>query len=245
MYNWVGYSRGMVEEVLEIQTGQFLRSDRTERDLRRLKKVISENRPAPLYPVIYNCEFLGFIGNGNKRVGCLLHPGLNGGNNLRGISDHGRETCDESRCTACIYLSGAEAGLVAETTDDWYLYGLCLTDLDLTREFFRIASERVSATVSAEQVGAGPELKDIFRRYLLLKEQWPFAEKGNRFGKYYFQDGKYLIHRIDYQGLSAPESGYDRILNSLGSEFRSKAELGEAEERLDRIFEEFSRSLPG
>jgi len=239
MYNWKGSSRALVEEVLEFQTGQFLKSDRGEKDLLRLKQEISKSRPAVLYPVIYNCEFLGFTGNGRKRVGCLLHPDLNGGKNLRRLSDHGRETCDQSRCTAYFYLREAEAELVAKAVDDWYLYGLALTDLDLVKEFFRLSSEMVCDAVSAEKVLNRPELKDIFRHYLWLKEKWPYAKDGNRFGKYFFQAGEYLIYRIDYPALSAPKSRYDRILNSLGSEFQSRSELWEAEELLGQIFQNF------
>jgi hypothetical protein len=233
----------MVREVLEFQTEQFLRSHRTEADLFMLKKEISAKRPEILFPVIYNCEFMGFIDRDRKKVGCLLHPSLNNGKNLRWISHHGKETCDESRCTAYFYLRDAEALLVAETVDDWYLYGLCVTDLDLVKEFFNITSVMLSDNVNAEKVRSRENLKEIFQQYLLLKERWKFSRNGNRFGKYVFKQQNYLIHRIDYASLSANPSRFDKIFNSLGSEFKNKSELIEAEELLEQIFQRFAENF--
>ncbi len=240
MYNWVGCSRELAREVLEFQTEQYLKSDRTDSDLLKLKPEIFSRRPKILYPVIYNCEFLGFIGNGQKRVGCLLHPGLNNGNNLRGISHHGRETCDQARCTAYFYLSEGEAELAASAAADWYLYGLCLTDLDLVKEFFKMASGMVFQEVRPETIGKDPKLLEIFQRYLGLKESWKWARNPLRFGKYIFQEGKYLIHRIDYSALGRGRSRHDKILNSLGSEFENAAELHEAEAALENLLQEFA-----
>jgi len=71
---------------------------------------------------------------------------------------------------------------------------------------------------------------------LRLKENWPYARDPNRFGKYYFVNRDYPIYKIDYAALGCEESRYDRILNSLGSEFRTRGELLAAEQRLDEIF---------
>ena len=242
MYNWTGHSRALVQEVLEFQTDCFMNSDRSEKTLLRLKDEIFSKRPRPRYPVIYNCEFVGFIDREKKRVGCLLHPGLNNERSLRHVSHHGRQTCDEARCTVYSYLSAAEVALVAKAADDWYLYGLCVTDLDLVKEFFEIASELVFEEVKAERVLGSEKLLNLFRRYLSFKETWPYGGNPNRFGKYYFAGKEYPIYKMDYNSLGCPESRFDKVLVSLGSEFGSKRELGEAEEALGSLFREFSEA---
>ena len=239
MYNWTGHNRQMVLELLSMQTEYYLNSSRDELDLVRLKKEISKKRPAARYQKIYNCEFLGFIDRDKKRVGCLLHPELNGGVNLRGISHHGRETCDQAKCTAYSYLREQEAELVAKAADDWYLYGLCLTDLDLINEFLNIASEMVFTEVKAVKIMADPRLLGIFSGYLSLKESWPFARDPNRFGKYFFKDNDYPVYKIDYQSLDSLPCRFDRIFNSLGSEFKSQDELVAGRETLRKIFNDF------
>ena len=243
MYNWLGHSRTLVEEVLLLQTEAFLQSGRTEDELIILKKEIYGKRPAARYPVIYNCEFMGFIDRERKKVGCLLHPDSNSGKNLRDISHHGRATCDEARCTAYSYLSDSEAELVAKCADDWYLYGLCITDLDLVKEFLETASDMVSDDVNAGKIMASAALTDIFRKYLNLKERWPYARNPHRYGKYYFVDRDYPIYKIDYDSLGSAPGKFDKILVSLGSEFTDKRELAAAEEMLGSLFKEFAKAF--
>jgi len=245
MYNWRGHSRELVLEVLNLQTGLFQQSDRSEGDLAKIKREISGKRPAPRYARIHNCEFLGFIDRDFKKVGCLLHPELNQEKKLRDLSFHGRATCDEIRCTAYFYLSASEAELAAKATCDWYLYGLCLTDLDLSKEFFEIASDIIFEDVNAEKILKRPKLIGIFRKYVGFKERWPFARNPNRFGKYYFVNSEYPIYKIDYQSLASEPSKYDKILNSLASEFRSRSELVSAEQELDSIFSDFAEAWRG
>ena len=229
----------MVQDWLELTTDFFSKSDRSQEDLKKIKKELSKQKPKVLYPKIYNCEFLGFIEQNPKRVGCLLHPDFNSGENLREISYYGRETCDSATCTAYLYLNEQEAELVAKTIDDWYLYGLCLTDLDLVKEFFRLASERIFQSVAPEEIMKRSELLEVFREYLKLKEHWRYARNPRRFGKYYFENGNYLIYRIEYEKLGATLSRYDKIFNSLGSEFNNQKELKFAEEILEEIFDKF------
>ena len=240
LYNWVGCSRALVGDWLERQTEYLLKAEPSEKNLIRIKEELGKKKPEPLYPVIYNCEFLGFINRNPRRVGCLLHPSLNSDKNLRELSFYGRETCDSATCTAYIYLNDQEAELIGRAIDEWYLYGLCLTDLDLVKEFFRLASERIFQSVHPEEIMKRSELLEVFREYLELKEHWRYARNPRRFGKFYFVDGRYLIYRIEYEKLGTRVSRYDKIFNSLGSEFINRKEIIEAEEILARIFQKFA-----
>ncbi len=242
MYNWRGFNRDMVKGILSRQTELFENRDGTEGNILEIKNELSGSRPAPLFPVIHNCEFLGFMDAGRKRVGCLLHPSRHKGENLRALSKHGRETCDEARCTAYHYLSHDLARCVAAAAGDWYLYGLCLTDIDLTRSFFDAASEKLNEAVPIPRLISSPALLELFSDYLCLKERWPFARDPGRFGKYCFPDGTYRIARIDYQGLGMKPSRHDRILLSLGSVFHEKDELMDAEEIIEEKISRFAEA---
>lgn len=243
IYNWVGYNRELVQEVLERQTELFLKSDRTSKDLAKIKKELLGTRPKVLFPKIYNCEFVGFIDDEKKRVGCLLHPDLNDGKNLRDASFYGRETCDELYCTAYIYLKPEEARLIAKASQDWYLYGLCLTDIDLVKEFFRLASEKLGEEVKIEKVLANDSALSVFSEYLHLKESWEYARNPLRFGKYFFKGDKYFVASIDYAYLKISQNKLDKILMSLGSEFKSKEEIIRARDKINSLLRQFLKSL--
>ena len=242
LYNWVGYNRELVREVLELQSELYFKSEPSLAGLKRIQKELASRRPLPLYPRIYNCEFIGFIDREKNRVGCLAHPLVNQGRNLREASGHGRETCDEMICTAGIYLKPEEARLVAEAVDDWYLYGLCLTDLDLIREFFQLASQLVGEEVRPEHIRAHFSLLEIFSRYLGLKERWESKKNPYRFGKYYFSGKDYLVYKPDYFALGLAPSKYDKILLSLGLNFENKTLVLSAREELEQIFKAFAEN---
>ena len=71
LYNWSDHSRATLDSLLQTRTALFLSSG----------KDIEKYRSQPPSPLknpklladIYNCEFLGFIDGGKRRVGCLLH----------------------------------------------------------------------------------------------------------------------------------------------------------------------------
>ena len=84
---------------------------------------------------------MGFLDVHEKRVGCLLHPMQNAGRDMRDVSFYGRELCDGHFCPSYSYISRAEKLAMLEILDDWYLYGTCITDIDLVKEFFRLVSE--------------------------------------------------------------------------------------------------------
>ncbi len=239
MYNWRGFNRDMVRDILSRQTRLFHEWDGTERGIAEIKKELAHSRPQALCGMIHNCEFIGFLDEKQTQVGCLAHPSQNQGRNLREFSRHGRETCDEDICTAYHYLGHALARCVAAAVPDWYLYGLCITDIDLVKNFFAATSEHLHETVSPERVIASPVLLELFRDYLCLKGCWPFARDPGRFGKYYFPDGTFRIARIDYQRWGMSSSRHDGILLSLGSTFRTKDELLEAEALIEKKVKRF------
>jgi len=126
LYNWEDHSRETLESLLQRRTELFL-STGEDPDLERycsLSKKLSSS--SKLCKTIYNCEFLGFVDRKQKRVGCMLHPSLHYGVDLRSCSFYGAELCEEHFCTSFTSLTTIEQMSVILSLDDWYLYGLIL-----------------------------------------------------------------------------------------------------------------------
>ena len=69
-------------------------------------------------------------------VGCLLHPMVNNGKDLREHSFYGKELCASHECPSYIYLTEEEKKSVIYGADDWYIYGLVITDIDFVKGYF-------------------------------------------------------------------------------------------------------------
>lgn len=240
LYNYAENSRKSLVERLRKRTEIFRRTVKGRADLPVFSETvrgIEDN--TRIYEVIYCCEYLGFI-EAEKKVGCLLHPLQNGGTDLRDVSFYGRELCDSHFCPSYHYISPAEKKALINVLDDWYLFGLCVTDIDLVKEYFRLISEEVGEMPHPDSF-LRPALKDSASRFFELKVSWPFRSRAaNRFGKYYFEGTQYMIHFIDYEKLGCGRSRYNAVFLSLASEFASAGEIAEAERLLENHIKEFT-----
>lgn len=193
-----------------------------------------------IYKTIYSCEFAGFVDESRKRVGCMLHPMVTGGCDLRDNSFYGRDICDGHFCPSYQKLTENEALCVLAAVDDWYLYGSVITDIDFVKAFFRFTQNSLGEEISPEVVKASPALTGIMREYFSLKTTWPFRDISKpRFGKYYFVGEEYAIDRIDYEKLGAAVPEYDPVFLSLSSCFIAKDELDRATGTIDNLFKGF------
>jgi hypothetical protein len=191
-----------------------------------------------LYETIYNCEFLGFIEEHEQRVGCLLHPHGNNGRDLRGISFYGANLCREHLCPSYEKLTNVEKTVVIRLVNDWYLYGLCITDIDLVKLYLSHIQNALGEEFNPEKLNTNPALAMIMQSFFSWKEQWPYRRHDAlRFGKYYFVETEYHIVHIDYRKLGLEPSRYDGILLSLASEFEAKDEVLAAQELVQENIE--------
>jgi len=188
---------------------------------------------------IYNCEYLGFIDRYQRRVGCLLHPSLHQGRDLRGKSFYGGELCAEHLCPSYSHLTEVEQSAVIHSLQDWYLYGLVITDIDLVKEFLRHVQSRLGDCLRGERL-KGSGVRIALKEFFQLKEFWKFASSPNRLGKYYFSHAEYQVARIEYERKwRTKPSPFDKILVSLSSEFQSGRYLLEAEGIIEAKIEKF------
>jgi hypothetical protein len=246
LYNYADSSRSSLVERLRRRVDLFHRMVEGPGDLAAFSAaVLASEDQRKRYEVIYCCQYAGFLDPGEKRVGCLLHPEQNGGADMRDVSFYGRELCDGHFCPSYHYISAQEKLALICIIDDWYLYGLCVTDIDLVKTYFRLISDGVAEMPSPERFRTEP-LRGAALAFFSLKIEWPFrSASANRFGKYYFDGSQYMIKRIDYESLGCEKSRFDPIFLSLSSEFRSRSEMERAEEmiqgRLDDFIHVYSR----
>lgn len=240
LYNYCVSTNDALVARLSSRTEQFHLCVKRPDDLPAFSEMIKKSEDqTKRYEVIYCCEYLGFIDQEKKKVGCLLHPLQNGGHDLRGVSFYGQELCDGHFCPSYHYISSEEKLALINIIDDWYLYGLCVTDIDLVKEYFRLISEGVYEMPPANRF-KNRILKDIALRFFSLKISWPFrSEDTNRFGKYYFDGSLYMISHIDYESLGHDRSRFDKIFVSLSSDFNNKGDLQNGEAIIRQNINEF------
>lgn len=243
LYNYADSSRASLTERLRRRTALFQKMVSGPGDLRAFSEtVLSGEDGTKRYEVIYCCEYVGFLDARERRVGCLLHPVRHGGVDLREASFYGKELCEGHLCPSYHYIGRPEKLALIEIIDDWYLWGLCITDIDLVVTWFRLISEALGGMPEPVRFGLEP-LRGIARAFFSFKTDWPFrSEAANRFGKYYFDGSQYMINHIDYEALGCERSPFDRIFLSLCSEFRDREEVERGETLIEENIESFRRA---
>ncbi len=244
IYNYVENTREQLVERFAFRTGLFARVRQNRMSIEDYREIIRHRENAKrIYATIYTCEFVGFLNEAHTRVGCMLHPLVNDGKDLRDNSFYGRDICDGHFCPSYQKLENHEVRILLAALDDWYLYGAAVTDIDFVKTFFHIVQNRLGETLDAGRVSGRPGILEIFRRYCSLKTSWPFRDTSRpRFGKYYFVGEEYDIARIDYTALGAEPSPYDAIFASLATFFKNSDELHRADLVIEGIIGDFCRA---
>jgi hypothetical protein len=239
LYNWHDHSRKALSTIVTLQTDLFMQRESYDNlDAYRNERNARINN-TKLFETIYNCEFVGFIDKNRRRVGCLLHPSVTGNHALRNHCFYGSKICHEHFCPGYGCFTTAEQQAVVATLDDWYLYGLVITDIDLVKEFFRHVEKGLGESIKPARLSHAP-LLTLIHDFFYLKEHWPYRAAGNRLGKYYFSESEYAIARIEYRKRwDVPESPWDKILVSLESEFTTLEQVRDAEHILQNKVDSF------
>lgn len=230
LYNYVDSSRASLTQRLRSRTKRFRQLVKSKGDIKYYaKEMFAGEDFTPRYEVIYCCEFLGFLDEAGKKVGCLLHPAQNSGLDLRAGSFYGQEICAGHICPSHHFISVNQVQILIKIIDDWYLYGLCLTDIDLVTNYFRLLADRIGEELKPDFFD-NLLLKDIVCEFFEWKINWPFrSEEINRLGKYYFDGSQYMIGYINYEKLGISISLLDKIFMSFSSTFHNAEEVAKAE----------------
>ncbi|HDQ03574.1 MAG TPA: hypothetical protein ENN23_03250 [Deltaproteobacteria bacterium] len=246
LYNYVDSTRASLTSRLRRRTKYFRETVKTPADVERYASEIKSSEDlTKRYEGIYCCEYLGFLDEREKKVGCLLHPQRNEGCDLRDVSFYGRELCAGHLCPSHYFIPDSQVRILLGILDDWYLYGLCITDIDLVKTYFKLLADRIGEELKPEAF-ASETLVRIARQYFGWKIDWPFRSADtNRLGKYYFDGSQYMISHIDYEKLGTNISEYNAIFLSLSSVFRNKREIELAQEMISANIDKFVRTYAG
>jgi len=245
LYNWEDHSRKALIPLLEKRSALFFSLGR---DPEIFQKACTREKLPPgskLLEEIHNCEFLGFLDGKKKRVGCLLHPSVNEGRDLRDHCFYGKEICAGHFCPSHTHLTRAEQKSVLAALEDWYLYGLVVTDIDLVKEFFQQVQARLGDSLREERLEKR-RVREALGEFFALKESWKFASCRKRLGKYYFSHSEYQVARIEYEkNWRIKPSRFDKILLSLESDFQTPEDVFEAESIIEGKTAGFLRAYEG
>ncbi|MFW2368156.1 MAG: hypothetical protein ACN4GW_17205, partial [Desulforhopalus sp.] len=146
LYNLPNLSQEKLEILLLERTEAFASVPRTEDDIygfqKRNEGPPSRSRP---FPEFHHCPFLGLIGCERSRVGCLLHPGVpgNNGTDYRSLSWYGEQACRTYFCPATKKLSPVYQSILIQSLDNWYVFGLIVTEHALVTAYFKEVESRI------------------------------------------------------------------------------------------------------
>ena len=247
LYNVTAASRNALYQLLKARTRQFAATPRTVEAIFQFKKQIEQRegteRPMPDF---HHCPFLGLIGPERTTVGCLLHPQAerNNGMDFRSLSYYGGMTCHIYFCPSTRLLPLRYKQIARTVLDDWYLYGLIVTETKLLKALFEELENRVNRPLYAQDFETNTAAREAMKYLFLLRVSWPFRSSGNhRVANYFFNDHLYTRPPIDVPCETEGISRYRRILQELETEVASEHALREAELYLDDRFKRVQDAL--
>lgn len=240
LYNVEDASYANLMEMLTCRTEAFAKVPRNMDAILVFKQAIEDRelqrRP---FPEFHHCPYIGLVGKARSRVGCLLHPLAEGNNGVdfRGLSFYGGMACRIYFCLSCHNLQKAYKEIVREVSEDWYLYGLIITEVEMLNAFFQELEKRLEKPIRKEDIIGNQRRMETVRDFFALKLDWPFRSRpGTGLCNYFFEDQLYPKPPLNYEAIGTLPSRYDTILRELLSSFDSPDELHRAEALLDRIF---------
>jgi hypothetical protein len=215
-------------------TRALARVERTPAAFRDAVARLEADAPEPLFPSIRVCQLLGFLDDAETRVGCLAHPKVTGGVDLRACGVYDVETCEAFLCPSHAVLTEPMAAIVEGSTDA-YLYGLVVTDGPFVRAVLEGLAEATGRPVEPADL-RNRAFAAALRRLFAIKEALAPGSDGI-FGA--FRRGS--PPRPDDPAASVSEA----IARTLGADDRSGNDGDRIEEELRLRFDACAAILRG
>lgn len=246
LYNIPDLSREKLSRMLFERTEAFVKVPREiDAVLEFGNNLLSaENKKRP-FPEFYHCPYIGLIGKGRTRPGCLLHPESDGNNGVdyRGLGYYGSMTCNIYFCHSHTELSENYKRIIRGSSRDWYSYGLIITETALINAFLSETENRIRRKTDEKDIYRNPGFTCAVREFINLKLTWPFRPSSVTPANYFFKDRLYERKAVDYAGInSEPVSSlYDAIFREFGSCFKSDGEVRKAEMMIESLWEKLEK----
>lgn len=242
LYNVADASREGLTALLSARTARFHAAPGTVDGLlafaEETGRIEDGRRP---YPEFHHCPYVGLIGPGRDRAGCLLHPlgEGNGGIDYRGLSYYGGMACRDYFCPACKTLPAPWKRLVRAAAGDWHRYGLIVTEAALLTAFFSAVEKRAGRAIRPPDNDASVpgRLVRAVSGFIDLRVDWPFRPADMPIPNYFFEDRRYERPPVWYHSSDPGPSRYDGLLKELGTAFGRPEDLARAEALLDRCID--------
>jgi hypothetical protein len=237
IYNREDLARPAVHALLVRRTAALAPVPRTLEAFRAAAARLEEGEEPALFPSVRVCPLLGYLDAAETRVGCLAHPLVTGGVDLRDAGAYDVATCDAFLCPSHAWLQEEEAAMVADVcAADPYLYGLVVTDVRFVREALAGVAALTGAAVERRHLSR-PVFRRALSRLFALKEELAPGSDG-LFGAFRpGPDGEPVERTIDYGALGRTGSAYDAILTVVGADPRSGNDLDALEAEVRRRLE--------
>ncbi len=247
LYNIADLSREKLNQMLSDRTDTFLNIAREIDAIVEFgENILAAQTKTRPYPEFYHCPYIGFIGKNGKRVGCLLHPAAEGNKNVdyRGLGYYGSMTCNIYFCPSYTNVSDNFKRLIRDASQDWYSYGLLITESVLINAFLTEAEKRIQRKIDEENIRLNPDFAGVVREFINLKASWPFRPASDTPANYFFKDKLYAKKDNDYSKTisSSFTSRFDTILKELSSSFQTDEEIKQAEAMIESLLKKFQES---
>ena len=240
LYNLPNLSREKLDNQLSERTEAFASVPRTEDGIYKFQR---RNEGPPLrsrpFPDFHHCPFLGLIGGKTSRVGCLLHPAVPGNNGVdyRSLSWYGELACRTYFCPATRKLPAVYQSILIQTIDNWYVYGLIVTEHALVTAFFKEVESRLGRYIAVSDFTQNIGAAAAFREFAELKSKWPYRRDDSPGPcNFFFENGLYPRPGVYRATPDIRLSSYEIILRELDSGFSSQKEIAAADQLLDDLF---------
>ncbi|WP_373047617.1 hypothetical protein [Vulgatibacter sp.] len=230
LYNFRDHSRAALARALHRRTDTIRPLPKTAEAFQAAAKSLRRWDKDPMFPPVRLCPLLGFVNEERTQVGCLAHPFVNDGTDLRDCGAYNSNTCQSFECPSFLWLNAPQARLIRAALPDWYRYGLVVTDVEFVRGCVKLLEAAVGGPVDLDALVAhGPALEAV-RALFSLKETAPGRPGGAViFGRFARDDlGEPTPRLVDYDFLGSPAAPEDDVVLCLGYDPRSAAALEEA-----------------
>lgn len=216
LYNFADHGREALSEALARRTHRAAQGPRTLAAFREAAEQLRAQERGPLFTEVRVCPLLGFLDPEQTRVGCLAHPLVTGGEDLRDCGVYNAGICASFECPSFLWLSDEEARLIRDACPDWYLYGLVITDVEFVRGCLGLIANALGRQVTAETLRA--QCLEEMGALFALKERAPGREQGAAvFGRFVPDGtGDGALRTLDYRRLQVPPAPEDEVVLCLG-----------------------------
>ena len=247
LYNREDFSRPALRALLSRRTRALATTPRTKEAFAAAARALARDDAAPLFPSVRVCPLLGFLDAEETRIGCLAHPLSTGGIDLRDCGVYDVGICSSFFCPSHAWLTDDEAAIAARACDDFYLYGLVVTDVPFLRACLAAVAAEAGARVELRHVEE-PRFRGALRGLLAVKEELAPGSDGLYGAFEPGTDGEPVPRAIDYEahGRARPAGSWlDEILTCAGADPRSGNDLDRLEELVRARLAVAVAAMPG